>query len=297
MSFSTSLLATLAFSITALGLVLLAGRKDAARDPRLTLSMLIFMAAVPVLSAFAPKVGIFPASLTSSFPWHKWLSAVWFSGAALFLLRLGIAARALSHLNRNSYKLDEIEGVEICANPRVHSPLAVGVIHQRILVPVSWLTWKKHDQKIVLSHELFHHRRRDPLWIICAEMSRVILWWHPLAHWLIARFKLQCEYTCDEAVVREGIDPNNYSLLLCEIAEKQTPQHLSMAMADYSSLHLRIARIVKPATHFSPISLVPLVIVGAACACGLSMIGTRLDRISEKEVSLRLTANPFPDEH
>lgn len=297
MSFSTSIIATLAFSVTALGLVLLAGSKDAARDPRLTFSMLVLMAAVPMLSAFAPKFGVFQVSVSSSFPWQKCLSNIWFIGAAFFMLRLGIAARALSRLIRSSYKLDEIEGVEICVNSRVRSPLAVGVIHQKILVPESWPSWSEHDQRIVLSHELSHHRRRDPLWIICAEIIRVILWWHPLTHWLIARFKLQCEYACDEAVVRDGVDAKNYSILLCGLAEEQTHQHLVNAIADQSSLHMRIARILNPAPHISSVALITLVIIGAACACSVSLIGTRLNWISEKEVSLRLSANPFPSEH
>ncbi len=292
----TKMIATLAFSLIAAGLVLLAGRKDAARDPRLTLFLLILMALLPLLAAFVPKVAVLPAVATDGFAWGKWLSGIWAVGAALFIARLALAARGLGIWRKRSAKVGEISGVEIREVAGLRGPVAAGIWRKVIFVPKTWSTWNEADQQIVLRHELSHHRRRDPLWRMCTEVARAAMWWHPLAHWMAARFNLQCEYACDEAVVREGTDAKTYASLLCGIAERQTHAPLALAMANPSSLHRRVARMLRPSPRFGTLAFAIFATLGAATACALSVVGAKVPAISDTEIRLRLTADPFPGE-
>lgn len=288
--------ATFVFSIIAAGLILIAGRKDAARDPRLTFFLLMLMAAVPVLSAYAPKFGVLPDSVTSGVPWLNWLSAIWLIGSGWCMVRLAMASRALDQLCKSAHRLGQIDGVEIFTCAALQSPLAAGVFRQKILVPESWPSWSQKDQRMVLRHELSHHRRRDPLWIFAAEIIRAFLWWHPLVHWMIARFRLQCEYACDESVLRAGIDAKVYALRLCEMAEVRKNSPLTLAMASPSSLRLRVTHMLQPSVKMTALALFTLMLIGMICAGGLSVLGAKHLRIGQDEVNLRLSAEPFPGE-
>lgn len=290
------MIATLAFSLIAAGLVLLAGRKDAARDPRLTLLLLVLMALIPVMAAFVPKVAVLPATEVPAFAWGKWFAAVWISGSLLFLARLALAAAGLARWRGRSVMVDVIDGAEILEVDGLRGPVAAGVIRKAVFVPQGWADWNEADREIVLRHELSHHRRRDPLWRLCAEIARAAMWWHPLAHWMANRFHLQCEYACDEAVVREGTDAKTYASLLCGLAEKHEHAPLALAMASPSSLQRRVVRMLSPAPRFGFLAFAVLAILGSATASALSVLGTKVPAIGEAEARLRLTADPFPGE-
>ena len=290
------MIASLAFSIVAAGLVLLAGRKDAARDPRLTLFLIVLMVLVPVMAAFVPKVAVLPAVATDDFSCGKWLIGIWAVGFAIFLTRLALAAHGLGMWRKRSAKVGEIRGVEIREVSGLRGPVAAGVFQKVIFVPETWSAWNEVDREIVLCHELSHHRRRDPLSRLCAEIARAAMWWHPLAHWMAERFNLQCEYACDEAVVNEGTDAKTYASLLCCIAEKQSHSSLALAMANPSSLQCRVARMLRPTPRLGALAFVTFAIIGTAIACALSVVGGKIPAIGETEVQLRLTADPFPGE-
>lgn len=290
----TKMIASLAFSLVAAGLILLAGRKDAARDPRLTLFLLILMALIPVMGAFVPKVAVLPVAAAEGFAWGKWISVIWAVGFVFFLARLALAARGLGMWRKRSAKVGEIKGVEIREVCSLRGPVAAGVWRKVIFVPETWGAWNEADREIVLRHELSHHRRLDPLWRLCAEIARAAMWWNPLAHWMAGRFNLQCEYACDEAVVREGTDAKTYASLLCGIAEKQSHAPLALAMANPSSLQRRVARMLRPSPGFGMLAFVSFAIIGTATACALSVVGAKA--IPAAEVRLRLTADPFPGE-
>jgi beta-lactamase regulating signal transducer with metallopeptidase domain len=288
------MIATLAFSLIAAGLVLLAGRKDAARDPRLTFFLLILMALLPVIATFVPKVAVLPAVNAEGFAWGKWISGIWALGFVIFLTRLALAAQGLGMWRKRSAKVGEVDDVEIRAVTGLRGPVAAGVLKKVIFVPESWGEWNQADREIVLRHELSHHRRRDPLWRLCAEIARAALWWHPLAHWMAARFNLQCEYACDEAVVREGTDAKTYASLLCGISERQSHAPLALAMASPSSLQRRVMRMMRPSPRYGAFAVVTFAIVGTATACAFSVLGAKA--IPDTEIRLRLTADPFPGE-
>lgn len=294
------MITTIIFTFIAGGLILLAGHKDQARDPRLTLFLLVLIALLPLFSMILPKVELLAADETSYsenvFPIVTSLFAVWVMGCLLFLSRLAMASIGLHRWRKSSNKFDVIDGVEIYAVRNLRGPVAAGVVQKMIFVPENWNSWSADDQKIVLDHELSHHRRKDPLWRLCAEIARAIHWYNPLVHWMVNRFTLQCEYACDESVLELGANPKSYARLLCSIAEKQANAPLAPAMANPSSLQLRVSRMLTSSKRSSTVLLILLASLATATAGALAIIGNKAPTISQQEIETRLNANPFPGE-
>ncbi|MGJ8643412.1 MAG: M56 family metallopeptidase [Luteolibacter sp.] len=295
------MIALVTFSIIAAGLVLLAGRKDAARDPRLTFSLLMLMALLPLIGLFLPKIEILPTQATSAgtstFPWATVLTAIWATGFLFCIARLAWAAIGLSRWSKIGTHLETIEDVTVLELPGLRGPVAAGIFKKVIFVPVSWKSWPEDQRKMVLAHELAHHRRRDPLWRLCTELARAAHWYHPLAHWMAKRFTLQCEYACDESVIRQGTNAKRYATLLCDFAENRPHSPFALAMADSSSLEKRVGRMFQPTGRNSFLTFVILGIFGAISACALAMLDNQQPQIPDAEIQLRMTANPFPGEH
>lgn len=294
------MITTIIFTFIAVVLILLAGYKDQARDPRLTLLLLLLIAVLPIMTLMLPKVELLSADETSYsenvFPIMTLLFVVWLSGCLLFLCRLALASMGLHRWRKYSNKIDSIDGVEIRAVKNLRGPVAAGVVQKMIFVPENWESWPTDDKKIVLDHELTHHRRRDPLWRLCAEIARAIHWYNPLAHWMVNRFTLQCEYACDESVLELGANPKSYARLLCSIAAKQANAPLAPAIANPSSLQLRVSRMLTSSKRSSTVLLILLASVATLTAGGLAIIGNKAPTISQQEIQTRLDANPFPGE-
>lgn len=294
------MITTIIFTFVAAGLILLVGRKDQAQDPRLTLFLLVLIALLPLMSLLLPKVEILPTDETTYsknvFPIVTSLFVIWLIGCLLFLSRLAVASIGLHRWRKYSSNIETIDGVEIYAVKNLRGPVAAGVVQKMIFVPENWNSWSANDQKIVLDHELSHHQRKDPLWRLCVEIARSIHWYNPLTHWMVNRFTLQCEYACDESVLELGADPKSYARLLCSIAEKQANAPLAPAMANPSSLQLRVSRMLTSSKRSSTVLLILLASFASATAGALSIIGNKSPTISQQEIQTRLDANPFPGE-
>lgn len=292
------------FSILAAGLVFLAGRKDAARDPRLTVLLLVLSAAFPLMLGMMPKIEILPATegvgTEAGFPWGKVLLEIWALGFIVSISRLALAAMVLRSWRNRSVIVDRVAAVEIRELPDLRGPVAAGVFKPVVFVPSSWREWPEESRRAVLEHEMAHHRRRDPLWRLLVELACAVHWYHPLVRWMARRFIMQCEYACDAMVLSEGIDAKTYTTVLCDFAEEPSFSPLALSMAESSSLESRVMRMLKPAGTVGTTMLLALGALGLAAAFSLSMIGrqTKNDApVPTEEVRLRLTADPFPGEH
>ncbi|MGJ8634894.1 MAG: M56 family metallopeptidase [Luteolibacter sp.] len=289
------------FSLIAAGLVLLAGRKDAARDPKLTFTLLMLLAVIPLIGFFLPKIEILPShgasASTSTFPWIPVLTTIWACGFLICIARLVWAAVGLNRWRNRATHLETIDSVSVLELPELCGPVAAGLFRKVIFVPESWKTWAEDQREMVLAHELAHHRRRDPLWRLCAEIARAAHWYHPLVHWMAKRFTLQCEYACDQSVIQQGTDARRYASLLCDFAENRTASPFALAMADTSSLEKRVSRIFQPTGRSGFLTFAVFGIFGAVSACALAMLGNQpKPAVDQTEIQLRLTANPFPGE-
>ncbi|WP_061214598.1 M56 family metallopeptidase [Syntrophomonas wolfei] len=88
--------------------------------------------------------------------------------------------------------------VKLMLNPKIKSPMLVGVRRPMILLPTS--NMQELDLKLVLAHELMHLKRKD-LWVkMLALLAGTVHWFNPLVHVLRKDVSTWGELSCDEAL-------------------------------------------------------------------------------------------------
>jgi len=295
------MIALLTFSIIAALLVFLIGRKDSARDPRLTLTLLILLASYPLIWMLMPKLVVIPANPAlpsgESMMLGPILTATWLTGTLVALLRLLASGLVLRQWRKQSELIEIIDGVEIRKLGKTTSPIATGVLRRIIYVPQTWQEQPEETHEIILAHELTHHRRMDPMWKWCAEIACAIHWFNPLVHWMARRLTLQCEIACDADVLKQGADQSRYALLLCDFASSERHPALTIGMASQSTLEQRVRRIMSPRHHPNLLVMVLCGLLGVSSALALSVMTTETrpeTSPATHDTQLRLSADPFP---
>lgn len=297
------MLAALAFTFVATLLVHQAGRRDSARDPRLTIGLLALTAMLPVLVWFLPKIEVLPVgdgvvSNGTSFSWAKLVFAIWVSGFTWRMIRLLDAVLTLRGWMRGSREIARVNDVSVRVCDQLTSPVAVGIIRKAVLVPTTWSEWPAETRKIVLDHELAHHERRDPLCRLLSTVACAVHWYQPMVGWMARRFVMQSEFACDAKVLHGGVSPNAYAKVLCDVAAHVSPSPLAAAMAEKNSLECRVRRVMAAVPSAKPsLSLAVFGLLGLLAACSFAMIARKplaVKTVPREEVEVRLSANPFP---
>jgi len=153
-----------------------------------------------------------------SWTWREWTVGVWLAVAFIFLLRELVGGCVAHRLARSGLPVDD----ESCVfqSPRIISPVVVGVLAPRVMVPLSWSRWGRGVREMVLLHERAHVTRRDPLVACLARVNRAVFWFHPVAWWMEQHLKTVSEKACDEVVVRAVREPRVYAAMLVEMARR-----------------------------------------------------------------------------
>lgn len=297
------MIAILIFSMVAAALVGWAGRTDAARDPRLTAVVLVLMAVFPVLWMLMPKFGMLPALETGvSEGGSGWVGGFliigWVLAGAVSLGRLMRAAAELASWHRRSVRVGDVGRIEVRMVAGLAGPVAVGVFRKVIFVPDAWWDWSDETRESVLAHERAHHDRRDPLWRWVAAVACAMNPFNPLVAWVARRLALQAEHACDAAVLGQGIAPERYARLLCDLAIAEgSPRALAPAMASESTLERRVRRIVARRSGGGGRRIFALIGLALVLAVACAAVGRKAPVAGQApsgEVRLRLSAQAFP---
>jgi bla regulator protein blaR1 len=126
-------------------------------------------------------------------------------------------------------------------------PGVFGVFHPVLLLPtdVADRLGPGHLQAII-AHELIHVRRRDNLWAALHAIVQAIFWFHPLVWWLGGRLVAEREQACDEAVLAEGADAEDYTASIIAVCRYYAcAPRACLAGAAGADLKQRIAAIMK----------------------------------------------------
>jgi beta-lactamase regulating signal transducer with metallopeptidase domain len=292
--------AVIGFSMAAAAMVWLAGRKDAARDPRLTLWVLMLLGAFPALTLL-PKVTV-PGFTAGNTAWVAWLGWAWAAGTVLFSLRLAVALYQLMRWRKRSVPV--IGGRFAHHKPEVRMldglacPVAAGVFRPLILVPPSWHRWSGELRETVVAHESAHHARRDPLWRAIAAITSTLHWFNPLVWWMASRLADQCEYACDERVLNEGLSPDRYANALCDVATELRAPATTLAMASHQGLEARVRRMLAPPPGRASWGVACLGFLALLSAVAFAVLEQApVDWIPAADIEdarTRLGADPFP---
>ena len=208
-------------------------------------------------------------------------------GAGFFLWHIAAYAR-FSHRVRASLTPPTAEALALfeelghsrrmklaCSN-QVNAPMLLGVFRPVIVLPQGGPSLPPQALAAALRHELTHARR----WDICYKWLVVLVaslhWFNPLVHWMGRRIALDCELSCDEAVVRalapeQRMAYGDMLLLLAARPGRPSPWMAAPLCQEGKRLKARLLGIKgyrKPGKGAVCLTLV-LGLVVTCCACGM----------------------------
>jgi uncharacterized protein (TIGR03435 family) len=218
-------------------------------------SLPVRMKPVPVQRTAAPAAVptratvVFEASAPSPkrFDWVRAALIAYLTVAGVLLLRLGLGlALALRLLQRS--RPTGTDGVR--ESDGVASPVTLGVIRPRILLPIDWREWDATKLAAVLAHEHSHISRRDPAVQVLSAIHRALLWYSPLSWYLDRQIVQLAEQASDDAAVAAIRDRASYAEVLLEFMRRgvRGAAWQVVPMARYGQPEQRIHRILDSTT-------------------------------------------------
>jgi uncharacterized protein (TIGR03435 family) len=164
--------------------------------------------------------------------------AVYFAGVlAIFAYR----AMGWALLRRVVARSSPVHG-RLRQSADVLTPVAAGVIHPAVILPMGWRAWSAETRRAVLAHEFAHLRRRDTAVAALARLVQCVFWFQPLV-WLLSRTIANlAESACDAAALERVHDPGGYSRILLQFAGHRAALP-GLAMATSANMGRRIDQI------------------------------------------------------
>jgi hypothetical protein len=210
----------------------------------------------------------------------------------------------LSAADRLTARLGLAQTPRLLISPRVDTPMAGGLWRHVVFLPQVATTWSAEYRDVVLSHEMAHAARRDPLWHVMVRLSVALYWFHPLA-WIAARqARAAQEQACDAAVLALGTKPSVYARVLMHLAEPaaSTRPLAAVPMAGGCFLETRIMAILESGTksHRNSRLLLPVAaVVLSTLAVGAATPDSQASRAADppqapRETASRQAAVPVP---
>lgn len=84
----------------------------------------------------------------------------------------------------------------------VTTPCLVGVFAPKLMLPANFSeSFSDAQRGLIIAHELFHLRRRDPLLNLIARLLHCLFWFHPLMPMAMRAFRDDQEMSCDAAII------------------------------------------------------------------------------------------------
>ena len=191
--------------------------------------------------------------------------AIWFGGVLTLLVPIGLACMRLLRLERcstNKGILSErtqsrvakvanelgVKSPRLIVGPIGAMPMVWSFVKGRLLLPKDCDQWTDARIDAVLSHELIHLRRRDPLLFTLGLLARALNWFNPLAWYAVRRLRIECERACDDHVLELGVDASEYASHLLEFSvgslETRGTGSIAFAMASKPNIEQRIVSIL-----------------------------------------------------
>jgi hypothetical protein len=151
--------------------------------------------------------------------WPNVVVAIYFSVIVLLSIRLFLGWRCMWCLAVGARKLELQSTAQIYESKLVSTPMTIGLLAPRILLPPIWSSWSKEKLNAILAHETAHIRRRDPVTGFLARLNCTVFWFHPLAWWLQQKLAATAEHACDDVALETIESPRQYIEILLETAE------------------------------------------------------------------------------
>ena len=150
----------------------------------------------------------------------SWLILLQALAAVAFILN---DLRRLLAIRNRSFLIRKNGSVSIHANDRIKIPFSYWLPGMASVIIPTRLLEKETDYKIIVLHELEHHRNGDTRWLYLLMFLKRFCFLNPLVHmWCRLIFELQ-EFACDEVMVgKKKIDSKDYARCLFETAKSSS---------------------------------------------------------------------------
>jgi beta-lactamase regulating signal transducer with metallopeptidase domain len=180
--------------------------------------------------------------------WPSLLVAIWAAVAmGLFLSRMIAFCRDRRAILDSSAEVTRIGAVRILETPEVLSPVALGIIRPIIAVPANFhRSYPARERRLVLDHELSHHRSGDLVANLFAFVLLCLQWFNPLAWVAHAAFRFDQEAACDARVLDKATaaDRADYGRAIARAASGRALLFAS-ALDRRNSLHRRLKSMLR----------------------------------------------------
>lgn len=223
-------------------------------------------------SEFSPTNIAIRVDPTTAIPW---LSIIWVAASAFLILRLPASYFSLRKLKTNASLIPLPaktlgRSARVLVSKNIKTPIAVGFLHPAIIVPTHLADQLSADElDRVLIHEYAHLARRDDWMHLLGRVIQSILWFHPLAWFILRQISLERELACDDWVVHRTGDARAYAATLLKLSELRLagrqPALASGILGRKPDLSRRIEKLMRIGRKFAPsLSRARLVVCTAA---------------------------------
>ena len=210
-------------------------------------------------SEFNPTSNVLSVDPTTAVPW---LFILWAAGSAFLILRLPASYLSLRRLKKNASLVPLPaktlgRSARILVSSNIKTPIAVGFLHPALIVPVHLAHQLSADElDCVLIHEYAHLARRDDWMHLLGRVIQAILWFHPLAWFILRQISLERELACDDWVVHRTGDARAYAATLLKLSEFRLawrgPRLASGILGRKPDLSRRIEKLMRMRSKFAP---------------------------------------------
>ena len=232
------------------------------------------------------------SQMAAATDWDSILMIVFLGGvlARLGLLAVGLLRLAALRRRGISIQVEGVCGVDIRVVEGLRGPAAFGWRDPVILLPAGL---PDALQDIAIRHELQHVLRRDWLENMLERVAASILWFHPMAWWLLERIHLAREQAVDLEVAGLGAERDEYLQSL--LASAGLANSLSMPAASFvrRPRHLveRVAFLTKETTMSIRTAVASAAITIATTGAALTLAGIYLPfQLTAQQAAISPTA-------
>lgn len=107
--------------------------------------------------------------------------------------------KTLNLLSDCEDKLNIKTRVELSYNPLIATPMMIGFVHPRIILPVCRMEDK--DLSYIFLHELIHYKQKDMFYKWLIQLVVCIHWFNPFVYLMEKEVNKSCELSCDEKLL------------------------------------------------------------------------------------------------
>ncbi|MGS0674878.1 TonB family protein [Shewanella sp. 0m-4] len=194
--------------------------------------------------------------------------SIWLVGIAAMVTLLSLQAIALTRILSTATRVHHTgANLPTYSHPGVQSPMLVGVINPKIILPSNFIQLNADEQQSIIAHEQYHHQRRDLLSNLLAYSALSLFWFNPICWLAYRRFRDDQELACD-AFVTQSLNKQQkicYSQVLLAYSQQA---HHGLLHTHYGNKNILKERIMQMKTFQQGQS--GFAIIGLTIALGIS---------------------------